>query len=327
MSFEHLPKIELHLHLDCSLSFDVVKRLNPEISLKQYQNSFIAPQKCSNLADYISYAGKSIELMQTEEQLRLVTLDLIDQLKKDNVIYAEIRFAPLLHIKGGLTAEKVVETVNKAINEGIESANLHVGIILCTLRNFTPDQSLKTIQLVEQFKGSHVVGFDIAADEAGYPIDNHIKAFQHAKEIGIKCTAHAGEARGADSMWETLENFHPTRIGHGVRCIEDNNLLALLKEKNIHLEICPTSNIQVDVFDKAEDHSIDQIYNSGISISINTDTRTISNVTLSDEYRLLHQTFNWDLSHFKACNLNAIEHAFTTEEIKNKIKLQIEQAY
>ncbi len=327
MDYHQLPKIELHLHLDCSLSYEVVKELDPSISKEVYHNSFIAPKKCTDLADYITRAAKGFELMQTKEQLRLVTLDLFKQLKQDNVIYAEIRFAPLQHTLKGLLAEEVVAIVNETVEEGISKYGVQVGVILCTLRHFTEAQSLETVQLVHKFKGTHIVGFDIAADEAGFPIDNHIKAFRFAKEKQLNCTAHAGEAKGAASVWETLEYLHPTRIGHGVRSIEDPKLLAFIKEKNIHLEVCPTSNIQVDVFDTIEDHPAEALYKAGISMGINTDGRTVSNVSLSEEYSLLEQIFNWDMAYFKKCNLEAIQHSFASEEVKAKMKQQIERAY
>jgi len=327
MDYRPFPKIELHLHLDCSLSYNVVKLLSPGISYESYRESFVAPPKCTDLADYISRAVKGFELMQTKEQLKLVTLDLFEQLKSDNVIYAEMRFAPLQHIFKGLTATEVVETVNEAVKEGINQTGVEARIILCTLRHYSEAQSIETVKLVEQFKGTHVAGFDIAADEAGFPIDNHISAFQFAKANDIKCTAHAGEARGADSVWETLEHFHPSRIGHGVRSAEDERLLGFLKDKRIHLEVCPSSNIQVNVFDKIEDHSADKIYQSGVSMSISTDARAITPVTLADEYSLLERIFNWNKEHFYRCNLEAVEHAFVEDIIKEKLRRELQIAY
>jgi adenosine deaminase len=327
MNYSELPKIELHLHLDCSLSYEVVRQLDPSVTLVDYKENFITPAKCTDLADYIKRSQRSYELMQSEASLRLVTLDLFKQLKADHVIYAEIRFAPLLHIAGGLSPEEVVSAVNKATVEGIEKYNIETGIILCTLRHFSEDQSMKTVELVNKFKGTSVVGFDIAADEAGFPIDNHIKAFQFAKDNGIKCTAHAGEARGAKSVWETLEHFHPQRIGHGVRSAEDEELLEFLKSSNIHLEVCPTSNIQVNVFDTIEDHTANKIYNTGVSMSINTDCRTISNVTLTHEYDVMDRIFHWKLEHFKKCNLEAVAHSFASQDVKDRIKSLIKKAY
>jgi len=327
MDYDKQPKIELHLHLDCSLSYEVVKQLRPSISLEEYTESFIAPAKCTDLADYIKRAIKGFELMQTKEQLRLVTIDLFKQLQADNVLYAEIRFAPLQHIMQGLSAIEVVETINTATAEGIKNYGVEAGIILCTLRHYSEVQSMETVELVNQFKGSQVVGFDIAADEAGFPITNHKAAFEYANLHNIPCTAHAGEAKGPESVWETLNNFHPSRIGHGVRSAEDASLLAFLKSNNIHLEVCPTSNVQTNVFNKIEDHTADKIYNAGVSMSINTDARTISNVTLADEYRLMEKVFQWNKDHFKKCNIEAINHSFASAAIKEKIRKQLENAY
>ncbi|MFN8256173.1 MAG: adenosine deaminase [Bacteroidales bacterium] len=325
--FSQFPKVELHLHLDCSLSFEIVKKLNPAISFNTFFNNFVAPQKCLNLADYISRAMQGFRLMQSKESLRLVTLDLFEQLKKDQVIYAEIRFAPLQHIYEGLSAYEVVKSVNEAVVEGIRLTGVEAGIILCTLRHYNESQSLQTIELVKDFKGSKVVGFDLAADEAGFPVDEHIKAFEFAHVNGIDCTAHAGEAKGAESVWETLKKLKPKRIGHGVRSIEDQELLAYLLKENIHLEICPTSNIQVNVFDRIENHPVNQLYKSGISVGINTDARTISAVTLSGEYKKLADSFGWKTEDFMNCNLQALEHAFVSGEKKEFIRQKLVEKY
>lgn len=322
-----LPKVELHQHMDCSLSFAVVQKLSPAITYDAYKRDFIAPAKCTDLADYITRAVKAVDLMQTEEQLRLVTLDVIQQLQKDHVIYAELRFAPLQHLQKGLTPVQVVQVVNDAVEEGIRQTGVQVGVILCTLRHYSRMQSMETVMLVEQFKGTHIVGFDIAADEAGFPVDNHISAFKYAHEKGIPCTAHAGEAKGAPSVWETLEHFRPSRIGHGVRSMEDASLMEYLKKHDIHLEVCPTSNIQTAIYDSITDHTVDKIYQSGVSMSINTDARTISDVSLNTEYKLLSAVFHWEKAHFLRCNLEAIDHAFTSEENKRVLREKLIKGY
>ena len=320
MDLSKLPKVELHLHLDCSLSYEVVKQINPAITYEAYRQSFVAPPKCYDLADYLQRAIKGFELMQTKEQLRLVTLDLFRQLKADNAIYAEIRFAPLLHIQKGLKEKEVVETINEAVTEGIEQTGVEAGLILCTLRHFSEEQSMKTVNLVHQFRGTSVLGFDIAGDEAGFPITNHARAFEYANANGIYCTAHAGEAKGTESVWESLYHFHPSRIGHGVRSAEDDALLEFLKKENIHLEVCPTSNIQTNIYDTMQDHTADKIYNSGVSMSISTDCRTISDTTLTNEYGIMKKIFKWKREHFLKCNLEAMEHSFTTKEKKETLK-------
>lgn len=321
------PKVELHLHLDCSLSYDVVHQLNPSITLQEYQDQFIAPPICTNLADYITRADRSVDLMQTRAALRLVTLDLFNQLKKDHVIYAEIRFAPLKHLSKGLTGEQVVAAVDSAVDEGIRKTGIRVGVILCTLRHFNSEQSMATVKLVQKFQGSHIVGFDIAGDEAGYPINEHVAAFHYANIHGIPCTAHAGEAAGPNSVRETLNNFHPSRIGHGVRSIEDTALISHLREKNILLEVCPTSNLQTNMYASLAQHPVDRLYIAKVPLNINTDCRTISNTTLSREYFRLVNQFHWKKADFLVCNLAAVDHAFTSPAIKASLRSRLNAAY
>lgn len=288
-----LPKVELHLHLDCSLSYNVVKNLRPQILKHEYQEKFIAPEKCTNLTDFLKCTISGIELMQTEKELREVVKDLFVQLKRENIIYSEIRFAPIQHLAKGLAAEEVVEIVAETVRECINLTGIRAGIILCTLRHFNENQSIQTIKLVERFMGqTNIVGFDIAADEASYSIEAHKKAFKYAIKKEIPRTAHAGEARGAESVWETLRYFTPQRIGHGVRSIEDKELIELLIKKKIHLEVCPTCNIQTDIFSEYCDHPIDILYNSGVSVGINTDTRSLVNISLTDEYMKLVNVFS-----------------------------------
>ncbi|MFN8484754.1 MAG: adenosine deaminase [Anaerolineae bacterium] len=327
MDLRQLPKVELHLHLDCSLSYAVVSRIDPSISLATYQSDFIAPARCTDLADFLTRAPKAIALMQTEEQLRLVTRDVFEQLARDNVLYAEVRFAPLFHTEKGLSPREVVGIVAAAADEAVKATGVEARLILCTLRHFDQAQSLDTVRLVEAFRGTRVAGFDIAGDEAGFPIDAHVAAFHYARDRGIPCTAHAGEAAGAPSVWATLDNFHPARIGHGVRSSEDAALLDYLRARNIHLEVCPTSNLQTNMYAEYADHPIDRLYNDGLSVGVNTDARTITNITLTQEYEKLHQTFGWEADHFLRCNTNALQAAFIAEDVRQELLRRLAAGY
>jgi adenosine deaminase len=187
---------------------------------------------------------------------------------------------------------------------------------------------MMTVQLVEQFKqDGWVVGFDIAGDEAGYPVTAHQKAFEYAHQKGIPCTAHAGEACGPSSVWDVLNHFHPSRIGHGVRSTEDSQLLTHLREKNIHLEVCPSSNLRTNVYSSYAAHVIDKLYKEGISVSVNTDARTVTPVTLSGEYASIAETFGWTLADFLACNLQAVDHCFAPAAIKEQLRKQLLNSY
>lgn len=327
MNFHHLPKVELHLHLDCGLSYAVVSQLDPSVSQADYARNFVAPAKCNDLADFLTRVPSSIRLMQTEEQLKLVTQDLFAQLVQDNVLYTEIRFAPLLHTEKSLSAVEVVGVVEAAVSESSKVTGVEARVLLCTLRHFSEARSLETIKLVEQFRGSKVVGFDIAADEAGFPIDAHVKAFHYAREHGILCTAHAGEAKGPESVWETLRNFYPSRIGHGVRSIEDPGLLEHLRHHNIHLEVCPTCNVQLNIYPDHQSHPVDKLYRVGLSLSINTDVRAIIPITLNHEYEQLHRAFGWEKEHFLHCNTNALSAAFIPESTRGELIDRLVEGY
>ncbi len=324
-TFTTLPKVELHLHLDCSLSYKVVRRLDPAVTRAAYDRDFVAPARCTSLADFLTRAPKGFQLMQSRDSLRLVVEDLFAQLAADGVVYAEIRFAPLLHVFGGLGAVEVVEEVERATVAASRATGIEAGLILCTLRHYTREESTQTVHLVEQFAGSAVMALDIAGDEAGYPMDAHTPAFQHAIEHGLKRTAHAGEARGAASVWEVLRLAQPSRIGHGVRSIEDPSLVEHLRRTGIHLEVCPTSNVQTNVCGEYRDHPVDRLFRAGVSLSISTDTRTITNITLRQEYDKLHDTFGWDKAQFAACNRAAIDAAFAPDDVKARVLGRLNQ--
>lgn len=327
VDFRLYPKVELHLHLDCSLSYDVVRKINPAISEEMYRHDFIAPAKCTNLVDFLTRAPHAIALMQTEEQLRLVVADVFEQLRRDNLLYAEIRFAPFLHTDKELSPEQVVEIVEAATARASASTGIEARLILCTLRHYSAEQSLETVKLVERFRGTHVAALDLAGDEAGYPLTAHIPAYQYAAERNLSRTAHAGEASGPESVWETLRLLHPLRIGHGVRSSEDLALIEHLKKERIHLEVCPTSNLQTNMYDTYADHPINTLYEAGISVGVNTDTRTITAITLTEEYEKLHQVFGWEKQDFLRCNLEAIRASFLSASRKQELSAQLQEAY
>jgi adenosine deaminase len=327
MSLQSLPKIELHLHLDCSLSRRLAGRLDPSVSRDAFDRNFIAPPKCRDLADYLTRARSGVQLLQSREALSLAVEDLFAQLQDDGVIYAEIRFAPLLHLERGLAPEAVVETVDRATEAASRATGIEARLILCTLRHFSELQSLETVHLGKAFQGSRVAALDLAADEAGFPLDAHCRPFAFAAAHGLERTAHAGEACGPASVRETLALLAPSRLGHGVRSIEDPALVERLARERIHLEVCPTSNVQTGVCESYSDHPVDRLFRAGVSLGINTDARTISDVTLSEEYANLQTAFGWGPAHFRRCNLDALEAAFLPPTAKGPIRARLLAAY
>lgn len=327
MDLHRLPKVELHLHLDCCLSYQAVQALDHSVTLAEFRSEFIAPARCSSLADYLRYPPRSVALLQTQDALRLAVDDLFEQLAADRVVYAEIRFAPFLHTAKGLPLHRIVETVEQAVADAIAHTGIESRIILCTMRHVDADLSLQVGRLVTEFQGSLVAAIDISGDEAGYPLDPHVAAFRWVGEHGMSITAHAGEALGPESVWETLEKLNPTRIGHGVRSIEDPHLVSQLARRGIHLEVCPSSNLQTGVCSTIEEHPIDRLYRQGVSLSLSTDTRTITDITLEQEYAKVRDAYHWTPEDFLASNLDAASASFAVEEVKEQVRQRLISGY
>jgi adenosine deaminase len=316
-------KIELHLHLDCAVSYAAVAALVPGTTLAEYRRDFVVPAKCTDLADFLTRPPRVVALMQDARGLRIVTEDLFDQLVRDNVAYAEVRFAPYLHTERGLSVEQVVVEVERAAAAASAATGVETRLILCTLRHFTAAQSLRTAELVREFQGTLVVALDIAGDEAGFSLDAHEAAFRYAKEHGLARTAHAGESMGAASVWDALRRLEPTRIGHGVRSIEDEGLVRHLAEHGIHLEVCPSSNVMTSVVPTFRDHPIDRLYRAGVPLGISTDLRMMDGITLSAEYERLRGAFGWQDEDFQRCNRSALAAAFAPAEVKARVAARL----
>lgn len=318
-SWQSIPKVELHLHLDPSIGFDVVESLRPGTTQQDYIDTYVGPERCDDLSHFLRCIEPSIALLQTRTALELAVASLLRRLQQDNVIYAELRFAPLIHTRAGLAPEEVMEAVLSSFRQSSRRLGIEGGVIVCTLRQFTDAQSIQTAQLAARYRDHGVIGFDLAGDEANFPLHPHIKPFRIALDAGLGTTAHAGEALGAESVGETLDLLQPQRIGHGVRSIEDQSVVDRLARAGVHLETCPSSNIQIGVFPAYSAHPTPSLRRAGVSVGLNTDTRTFCPVTLSQEYEKMAQTFRWDKSDFEALNLNAVRASFVTADVKAKV--------
>jgi adenosine deaminase len=201
-------------------------------------------------------------------------------------------------------------------------------LILCTLRHFTEEESMRTASLVDAYRGSRVVALDLAGDEAGFPIGAHVKAYNYARKRGFYRTAHAGEGAGPQSVWETIHLLQPARIGHGTRSIEDAELVQYLVEHRIHLELCPSSNVQIipSIADISK-HPIDKLYRANVSLNINTDTRMLTPTTLNRESEQIARVFAWRCDDFLRTNLMAIDAVFADDAEKARLRQAVLAAY
>lgn len=311
MDIQKMPKVELHLHLDGSVRYQTALEIIGNIK----EEDMIVSDDCHDLNEYLTKFSVPLAILQTKENLERVAYELALDLKSENVIYAEIRFAPLKHLLKGLSPEEVIESVLK----GLKKVNIKTNLILCMMRGDTFDNNLKVIALALKFLNRGVCALDLAGAESLYPTSDYKELFAIAQANGIPFTIHAGEAAGFESIKEALD-FGTLRIGHGIKCLEDEKLIKELKEKNILLEICPTSNIQTKAVTAYQKHPVYELYKKGVSICINTDNRTVSNITLTKEYQKLMQNFSLTTNDLKQMNINAINGAFLTNEEKEKLK-------
>ncbi len=314
MNIPNIKKVELHLHLDGSISLDLVKKLS-NLPIEEIKKQMIAKEKCNDLKDYLTHFDLPISIMQTKENLKLVALDLIKQLKKDNVIYAEVRFAPIFHTKQGLSIEEVVTTINEVFNQ---EQDIKLNLILCMMRGTKPKDNAEIIYLAKKYLNKGVCAIDLAGDEINYPLELYKDLFKKADELNIPFTIHAGETSNSKEIKKAIQ-FNAKRIGHGIKAIDDDEVLNIIKEKQILLEICPTSNIQTNAVDKIQNHPVYKLYQQGILLNINTDNRTVSNTTLNKEYKLLQDTFKFTTADFIKMNKWAIEKSFLNDQEKEKI--------
>jgi len=310
-----IPKVELHLHLDGSANPDTISSILDK-NKEEVKKNMIAPFKCKDLNDYLTKFELPVLAMQTKENLERVAFELTEELNKDNVIYAEVRFAPLKHNKF-ISSEEVVESVLKGLKRG----KVLTKLILCCMRDDNLEKNLEVINLALKYKGD-IVAIDLAGAEALYKTETFKELFKVCTEKNIPFTIHAGEADGYDSIKSAID-FGAKRIGHGVLSINYPDLINEIKEKDILLEVCPTSNIQTNIYNNLDNHPLVDLYKNNVPVCINTDNRTVSNITLTQEYN----NFKNKLSIIDFCkmNLSAIEHSFLDNETKNMLKEKINQ--
>ncbi len=310
-------KSELHLHLDGSIRpsslLEICKEKNisiPATSLQEVTRLMEVPENCDSLNTYLKRFDLPLMILQDGESIERVTYELAEDLTKEGIEYGEIRFAPFYSTKNGLTQEMVTKAAINGAKKAMKNhPNIRIGLILCCMRGLDEDINLETVKVCSNLLGDVVCAIDLAGAEALYPTSDYKYIFDKAKDAHIPFTIHAGEAAGPESIYSALE-FGTKRIGHGVRCIEDSNLMKQLKEREIILEVCPTSNCQTFPLKKASLHPIRKLFDSGIKITLNTDNRTVSHTSLNKEIELLKNEFGFTESEFDTIWKNAQEARF-----------------
>lgn len=280
--------IDLHLHLDGSLTpayvISQAKKQGLDLPVweeKELVKYMTAPADCRDLNEYLEKFDLPCSVMQTEDALTEAVRDVCRQMEAQGMKYVEIRFAPQLHTKKGLTQRQVTEAAIKGLPQG---KGLEAKLILCCMRMENNEkENMETIRMAEEYLGKGVAAADLAGAEAIFPTKSFEPVFRMAREAGVPFTIHAGEADGPKSIWTALK-FGAKRIGHGVRCLEDETLVEYLREHRIPLEVCPTSNFQTKAV-KGE-YPLKKMLEKELCVTLNTDNTTVSGTTLEKEFEV-----------------------------------------
>ena len=314
---QKLPKAELHCHLDGSLRvstiIDLASRQKVELPAKNQEdlhNILAIKEKMKNLEEYLEIFDITLSVLQTPESLMRVAFELAEDCWNDGVRYVEVRYSPILHTQEGMTSSESIDAVKKGLDQAESEFGIKTGIIICGIRNISPEVSLKLADLAVQYKNKGVVGFDLAGAEENFPAKHHQEAFELILKKNINATLHAGEAFGPESIHQAIHACGAHRIGHGTRLMENKDLMAFVNDHRISLEICLKSNIQTRSIPSLEVHPFKYYLDQHLRVTLNTDNRLISDTTLTGEYLLAVNTFNLTLQDIRTIIINGFKSAF-----------------
>jgi adenosine deaminase len=325
-----LPKVALHDHLDGGLRPQTVVELAaeaghglPTVDPEALGRWFFESADSGSLVRYLETFEHTLACMQTREHLVRVAREFVEDQAADGVVYAEARWAPAQHLAGGLTLQRAVEAVRDGLAEGMDACaragrRIVAQQIVTSMRHLPADPRIP--QLAVDHRHDSVCGFDIAGAEDGFPPSLHAASFDFLRRAGVPFTIHAGEAFGTASIFEAVQVCGATRIGHGVRLVDDiersadgyvlSDLAAWIRDRRIPLEVCPTSNVQTGVCDSIATHPFGLLAEAGFRVTVSCDNRLMSATTLSREFGLLAGAFGYGLADLRRFTLNAARSAF-----------------
>jgi len=293
--FERLPKTDLHVHLDGSLRLSTILELAEQDGIElpgkdeeSLRKAMHLGENTGSLVEYLKAFEITLKVLQTEESLYRAAYELAEDAAKENVRYMEVRYAPMLHTRQGLRLTAVVEAVLAGLRAAQKDYGILSNVIICGIRNISPELSLEMAQLCVAYKGRGVIAFDLAGAEYDHPAKHHLEAFQLVRDNNICVTIHAGEAYGPESIHQAIHVCGAHRIGHGCRLREDGDLLHYVNDHRITLECCPSSNVQTGAVRDLASHPMKLYYDLGLRVTVNTDNRLITDTTVSRELWLTY---------------------------------------
>lgn len=326
---KRLPKIDLHCHLDGSVRvntiIDIAKKEN--IKIPSFDRDIIkeliqVPKECTSLNEYLKRFELPNDVMQSSYALERIAFELLEDAAKENIKYIEVRFAPQLHRKNGLSLDDIIQSVLYGIKKAEDIYDIKGNLILGCMRIMSEEDGIEVVNAGLKFLNKGVVAIDLCGPEKEGFANEFKKVIDLAREYGYNITVHAGEAASAKNVIDAINILGAKRIGHGVRIKDMREAYDLVKEKGIILEMCPTSNIQTKAIESIEEYPFYNFFKDDIKTTINTDNRTVSNIDLSNEIDLMFSNLEVK-DRYKDIYLYTVEATFADEKTKQWLKALI----
>lgn len=312
---KNLPKVELHCHLDGSLSREFIQtRLGREVQ----QEELSVSENCSSLVEYLEKFALPGQCIMDAKGLAAAGYDVLRSMSQENVCYAEIRFAPLLSETAGMNCRDVIEALLKGLEQGRKDFGVEFGVITCAMRHHSQEDNSRMLKTAREYLGYGVCAADLAGAEAAYPMSQFMELFANARRMELPFTIHAGECGSVQNIMDAVK-AGAGRIGHGIAMRGHFNLQKELAKSGIGIEMCPISNLQTKAVQSTAQYPIQEFLNAGLKVSVNTDNRTVSNTTLTKELLFIQNTYKITDEEISVLMKNAVDTAFAREEIKDRI--------
>ncbi len=318
------PKIDLHCHLDGSIPPEVIRELAGRSGIqlpedeRELRQMLTAPDDCNSLKEYLSCFSIPIDCLKNKENLKTAVYQVLKNAANENNIYMEIRFAPLQSVVPGFSVAQVLEAAIEGMKTAEKDFGISASIIACVMRHESVEKNIKMLQVTREFLGHGVGALDLAGSEAEFPMKVQAELFREARRIDMPFTIHAGECGNVENVVEAVE-LGARRIGHGIALMKDIRARELVARKGACLEMCPISNFQTKAVSSPEQYPIGLFLQEGLKVTINTDNRTVSDTSAGKEWELLEESFGIRGDVRKQLLLNAVEYAFTQDDVKQKL--------
>lgn len=323
MNLLQIPKLELHCHLDGSLPLDFVREQLGDSNIMQV--NLQAPKDCNSLAQYLERFDLPIRCLQTVEGIEKAGYSFIESVAKENIRYIEVRFAPLFSVNEQLSCRKVIESLLLGLERAKRDFGVYSNVIVCAMRHLPLEQNIEMLRIARELLGLGVCALDLAGDEAAYANSEFRDLFMQARKWEMPFTIHAGECGNVSNVREAMD-MGAKRVGHGIALMKDQDLLKEFRHKHIGIEMCPTSNLQTKAIENWESYPIFDFLKNDLKISVNTDNRTVSGTTMTNELELIcHEKEEGESLIYQLLN-NAIETSFASDDIKNQLNEEVKRS-